>query len=60
MALLMVNSFGVAKFIFQILSVPEIIGRGNFGVVHKAILKRNSAEKIVAVKSLTGYFFMGL
>jgi len=32
----------------------EIIGRGNFGIVHKATLTTEDGEKTVAIKSLTG------
>ena len=35
-------------------SFSEIIGRGNFGVVHKAVLTTIDGTKTVAVKSLTG------
>nr|XP_039267599.1 serine/threonine receptor-like kinase NFP [Styela clava] len=34
------------------LEFKEVIGRGNFGVVHKALLKTPAEEKVVAVKSI--------
>nr|CAB3246203.1 vascular endothelial growth factor receptor 3 [Phallusia mammillata] len=34
----------------------DIIGRGNFGVVHKATLTKDGTQKNVAVKSLTGAY----
>ncbi|XP_076825198.1 uncharacterized protein LOC143470806 isoform X2 [Clavelina lepadiformis] len=38
------------------LTLQGVVGRGNFGIVHRATLKRAGEEKVVAVKSLAVAF----
>lgn len=39
---------------YLIVCITEVIGRGNFGIVHKAILEQENEQHVVAVKTVSG------